>query len=137
AGEEYRWIYALQRRLGRKLNWSSILTYPREVKRASWQEKLAAHLEGRRAGADVTVQVSCRPIEQELLMVEPTAFYVMPAFLELLAVPHALRPRLWADRRWRARVQQNLHPNELLINHWGTIRVPEAPAHPDLVRPSS
>src|SRR5262249_46083258 len=63
AGEDYAWIYPLQHRLGRRLNWSSILTYPREVKRASWREKLAAHLAGRRAGADVTVQVSCRPIE--------------------------------------------------------------------------
>src|SRR5215468_1675944 len=133
AGEEYRWIYALQRRLGRKLNWSSILTYPREVKRASWQEKLAAHLEGRRAGADVTVQVSCRPIEQELLMVEPTAFYVMPAFSELVALPHAERPRLWADRGWRARVQQNLDANGLLNSRWGSIRVLESPAHPELV----
>ncbi|HZO08088.1 MAG TPA: amidohydrolase family protein, partial [Myxococcota bacterium] len=133
AGEDYRWIYALQRRLGRPVNWSSILTYPREVKRASWREKLAAHLAGRGDGADVTVQVSCRPIEQELSMLEPTAFYVMPAFKELVALPHAERGRLWADRGWRGRVQQDLDANGLLNSRWGSIRVLESPAHPELV----
>jgi N-acyl-D-amino-acid deacylase len=133
AGEDYRWVYDLQLRLGRKLNWSAILTYPREVKRGSWQEKLAAHLAGRRAGADVCVQVSCRPIEQELLMVEPTAFYVMPAFKELVALPHAERGRLYADRGWRARVQANLDENGLLNSRWDSIRVLESPGHPELV----
>ena len=133
AGEDYRWVYELQRRLGRKLNWSAILTYPPEVKRGSWQEKLAAHLAGRRAGADVSVQVSCRPIEQELLMLEPTAFYVMPAFKELVALPHEERGRLYADRGWRARVQANLDENGLLNSRWDSIRVLESPAHPELV----
>src|SRR5262245_4029981 len=133
AGEEYGWSYALQRRIGRRVDWASILTYPKEVKRASWREKLAAHLAGRRAGADVAVQVSCRPIEQELLLAEPTAFYVMPAFKELVALPHAERSRLWEDRGWRARVQKDLDENGLLNSRWHTIRVLESPSHPECV----
>jgi hypothetical protein len=54
------------------------------------------------------VQVTCRPIEQELLLREPTAFYVMSAFSELVALPHGERAGLYADRGWRARVQANL-----------------------------
>ena len=66
-------------------------------------------------------------------MIEPTAFYVMPAFKELVALPHAERGRLWADRGWRARVQKNLDENGLLNSRWGSIRVLESPAHPELV----
>jgi N-acyl-D-aspartate/D-glutamate deacylase len=66
-------------------------------------------------------------------MLEPTAFYVMPAFKELVALPHAQRGRLWADRGWRARVQHDLDANGLLNSRWGSIRVLESPAHPELV----
>jgi N-acyl-D-aspartate/D-glutamate deacylase len=133
-GENYGWVYDFQRRLGRPLNWSSILTYPVEARsRAPFRDKLAAHLAGRRAGADVWVQVSCRPIEQELSMVEPTAFYVMPSFKELVALPHAERPRLYADAGWRARVQADLDDNGLLNSRWFSIRVLESRTHPELV----
>jgi N-acyl-D-aspartate/D-glutamate deacylase len=133
-GENYRWVYDFQRRLGRPLNWSSILTYPVEARsRAPFREKLAAHLAGRRDGADVWVQVSCRPIEQELSMVEPTAFYVMPSFKELVALPHAERTGLYADAGWRARVEADLDDNGLLNSRWFSIRVLESRTHPELV----
>ncbi|TFG92995.1 MAG: amidohydrolase, partial [Myxococcales bacterium] len=132
-GEDFAWVYALQRRIGRPLHWSAILTYPPEVKRAPYQQKLADHEARRRAGAKVWVQVTCRPIEQELLMREPTAFYVMPAFSELVALPHEKRAGLYADLGWRARVQANLDENGLLNSRWDGMRVLESPAHPELV----
>jgi N-acyl-D-amino-acid deacylase len=132
-GEDYAWVYALQRRIGRPLHWSAILTYPPEVKRTSYQQKLADHEALRRAGAKVFAQVTCRPIEQELLMREPTAFYVMPAFSELVALPHEERAGLYADRGWRARVQANLDATGLLDSRWNAMRVLESPAHPELV----
>ena len=102
AGENYAWLYELD--LGRPINRSSILTYPPEVRaRASYVEKLAEHEAHRAAGVDVSVQVSCRPIEQELRMAEPTAFYVMPAFAEFVARSEEGRLRLYADGAWRAR----------------------------------
>ncbi len=132
-GEDYAWVYPLQRRLGRPLHWSAILTYPPEVKRASYQEKLALHEAQWRAGSKVWVQVTCRPIEQELLLREPTAFYVMSAFSELVALPHEARAGLYADRGWRSRVQKNLDDNGLLNSRWDGMRVLESPAHPELV----
>ena len=132
-GEDYRWVYALQRRIDRPLHWSALLTYPPEVRRASYQQKLADHEAERRAGARVWVQVTCRPIEQELLLQEPTAFYVMPAFSELVALPQGERAGLYADRGWRARVQANLDENGLLDSRWDGMRVLESPAHPELV----
>jgi N-acyl-D-amino-acid deacylase len=131
-GENYAWLYELD--LGRPINRSSILTYPPEVRaRSSWVEKLAEHEAHRRAGADVSVQVSCRPIEQELRMAEPTAFYVLPAFAEFVARSEPGRLRLYADAGWRDRVQQDLKESGLLNSRWGQTTVTESPDHAALV----
>ena len=67
-GENYDWVYDFQKSLGRTITWSSILTYPPEWKsRAPFRGKLDRHTEGRRSGADVWVQVTCRPIVQQIL----------------------------------------------------------------------
>ncbi len=132
AGENYAWLYELD--LGRPINRSSILTYPPEVRaRTSWVEKLAEHEAHRTAGVDVSVQVSCRPIEQELRMAEPTAFYVMPAFAEFVARSEEGRLDLYADGGWRGRVQEDLTSSGLLNSRWGQTTVTESPAHPELV----
>jgi N-acyl-D-amino-acid deacylase len=113
AGENYAWLYGLG--LGRPINRSSILTYPPEVRsRSTYVEKLAEHEAHRAAGVEVSVQVSCRPIEQELRMSEPTAFYVMPAFAEFVARNEEGRLRLYADAGWRGRVEENLAASGLL-----------------------
>jgi N-acyl-D-amino-acid deacylase len=131
-GENYAWLYELD--LGRPINRSSILTYPPEVRsRSSYVEKLAAHESYRAAGVDVSVQVSCRPIEQELRMAEPTAFYVLPAFAEFVALSEPGRLRLYADAGWRRRVEENLTASGLLNSRWGQTMVTESPAHDALV----
>jgi N-acyl-D-aspartate/D-glutamate deacylase len=133
-GENYQWVYDFQRRLGRRLNWSSILTYPEAaVSRAPFRGKLATHLAGRAAGADVWVQVTCRPIEQAISMVEPTSFYSMASFSELVALSHAERPRLFADPAWRRRVQTDLDANGLLNTRWATMQVLDSRTHPEVV----
>ncbi|HEY6624342.1 MAG TPA: amidohydrolase family protein [Acidimicrobiales bacterium] len=132
AGEDYEWLYQLD--LGRPINRSSILTYPPEARsRRSYGEKLTDHEARRRAGADVSVQVSCRPIEQELRMDEPTALYSMPAFAEFVACSHQDRHRLYGNRAWRARVQEDLDRSGLLNSRWAETRLVESPAHADLV----
>jgi N-acyl-D-amino-acid deacylase len=132
AGENYAWLYELE--LGRPINRSSILTYPPEVRsRTSYVEKLAEHEVQHGAGVDVSVQVSCRPIEQELRMAEPTAFYVLPAFAEFVALSDEGRLRLYADAGWRGRVEENLTASGLLNSRWGQTTVTESPAHAALV----
>jgi N-acyl-D-aspartate/D-glutamate deacylase len=134
AGEEFDWIYAFQKKLGRRLNWSAILTYPASwTSRAPYQEKLARHLDARRAGADVWAQVTCRPIVQQIVMREPTSFYQMPAFAELAALPHADRPKLYADRAWRARVSEQFDSRKWIDPGWPTVTISESKAHPELV----
>ena len=66
-------------------------------------------------------------------MAEPTAFYVMPAFAEFVALSEEGRLRLYADAGWRDRVQQNLNESGLLNSRWGQTTVTESPAHPEQV----
>jgi N-acyl-D-aspartate/D-glutamate deacylase len=133
-GENYAWLYDFQRSLGRTITWSSILTYPPEWKsRAPYRGKLERHTEGRRSGADVWVQVTCRPIVQQILMNEPTPFYQMPAFADLVATPVAERHRLYRDPAWRARVYDEFESSKWVNPGWPTFIVAESAAHPELM----
>jgi N-acyl-D-aspartate/D-glutamate deacylase len=132
-GENYEWVYEFQKSLGRKITWSSILTYPPEWKsRAPFKGKLDRHNEGRRDGADVWVQVTCRPIVQQILMNEPTPFYQLPAFADLVATPMADRPALYRDPAWRNRVYEEFESSKWINPGWETFTVSDSQAHPDL-----
>ena len=84
---------------------------------------LARHLAERKAGADVWAQVTCRPIVQQIVMREPTSFYQMPCFAELAALPHADRPKLYADRAWRARVTEQFDSRKWIDPGWKTVTI--------------
>ncbi len=134
AGEQFDWVYDFQRGAGAVLNWSSILTYPETWKsRAPYREKLARHRAGRAAGADVSVQVSCRPIVQRITLREPTSFYQMPSFKELVQTPEAERARVIGDREWRARVMAEFESGDSIDPGWSTFTVAESDVHADLV----
>ncbi|MEX2100507.1 MAG: amidohydrolase family protein [Acidimicrobiia bacterium] len=133
-GENFAWVYDFQRSLGRTITWSALLTYPPEwTSRAPYRDKLARHSEGRAAGADVWVQVTCRPILQELAMIEPTAFYSVPAFSEFVAAPLEARSRFYADPAWRGRVWDEFESSKWVNPRWETFIVAESAAHPELV----
>lgn len=133
-GENFAWVYDFQRSLGRTITWSSILTYPPEWKsRAPFRDKLVLHREGRAAGADVWVQVTCRPILQELAMIEPTAFYSVPAFAPFVAAPLEARHTFYEDAAWRARVTEEFDSSKWVNPRWETFRVADSAAHPELV----
>lgn len=132
-GENFRWVYDLQRRLGRRLTWSSILTYPPMPSRADFRAKLAYHLSQREQGADVWVQVTCRPILQQIVLREPTSFYTMSSYKEFLAVEPAERGRVYADPGWRARVQRDIDEAGMLATRWDTMTILESPSHPSWV----
>jgi N-acyl-D-amino-acid deacylase len=133
-GENYHWVYDFQRTLGRRLNWSAILTYPPEVSsRADYRGKLANLVAGRAAGADVWAQVTCRPIVQQIVLIEPTSFYQMNAFAEIAHLPHSERHALYRDTTWRARATADLAATGLLETRWDTLRIVESPNHPELI----
>ena len=133
-GENFAWVYEFQRSLGRTITWSSILTYPPEWKsRAPYRDKVALHREGRDAGADVWVQVTCRPILQELAMVEPTAFYSVPAYAPFVAAPLDERHTFYEDDAWRTRVTEEFDSSKWVNPRWETFRVADSASHPELV----
>jgi N-acyl-D-aspartate/D-glutamate deacylase len=133
-GENFAWVYEFQRSLGRPITWSALLTYPPEWKsRGPYRDKLALHTKERAEGANVWVQVTCRPILQELAMIEPTAFYSVPAFAPFVAVPLSERHTFYEDPVWRKRVWDEFESSKWVNPRWNTFRVAESAAHPELV----
>jgi N-acyl-D-aspartate/D-glutamate deacylase len=133
-GERYSWVYDFQPTLGRTITWSSILTYPEgTASRAPYRDKLARHEEGRRAGADVWVQVTCRPITQSVWAMEPTSLYVIPAFARLVAAPYEERPAVYSDPGWRATVWDQFESGKFVNPRWETFTVSESATHPELL----
>ena len=131
-GENYAWVYDFQPRLGRTLEWSSILTYPPgSGSRADFRGKLARHEKARAEGQDVWVQVTCRPILQQISMREPTPFYQLAVFGEFVAAPPEERERFYADPEWRKRAWEEFSGGKL-NPRWGSFLVAESDAHPEL-----
>ena len=133
-GENFSWVYDFQPILGRTITWSALLTYPPDTaSRAPYRSKLARHEEGRAAGADVWVQVTCRPILQQIMMIEPTAFYQLPSFAPFVATAHEDRLKVVSDPAWRARVSDEFESGKWVNPRWDTFLVAESDAHPELV----
>jgi N-acyl-D-aspartate/D-glutamate deacylase len=133
-GENFSWVYDFQPALGRTITWSALLTYPPDTaSRAPYRSKLARHEEGRAAGADVWVQVTCRPILQQIMMIEPTSFYQLPSFAPFVATAREDRMQLVADSEWRSRVSDEFESGKWVNPRWDTFLVSESDAHPELV----
>ena len=132
-GDDYAWLYDFQRTLGRRVNWSAILAYPEgSTTRASHRQKLADHTVGRRRGADVWAQVTCRPITQLVTLREPAPFSSVPAFGDVLAAAPDRRPDLYADHAWRACAERDLAASSIPLR-WDAFTVAETVAHPELI----
>jgi N-acyl-D-aspartate/D-glutamate deacylase len=131
-GENNRWVYEFQPRLGRRIHWSALLTYPEQVRsRTPYRETLAYHAEGRARGADVWVQVTCRPIVQQISLAEPTPFYQFSTFAELVPLPREARAQLYANPVWRERAWRELQTHGLMNTRWGGFRVADSPSRPE------
>ena len=133
-GETYQWLYEFQPSLKRPIQWTSILTWPPEFKnRTPHGQKLRHHLAGRKAGLDIWVQVTCRPITQELRVADPISLYTNPAFNEMSRLDEAGRLHRYADHGWRARAWDCLQTGQGPSMRWSGVRVTHSPKHPELV----
>lgn len=124
-GEDCSWLAPFQKRLGRTVNWSAILTYPPGSGRQPASEKLALLQSIRRDGGDLWGQVTCRPILQLISLLDPYSFSYIPAFAAVIAAPRGERGRFYADPAWRAEVQAQLAAGKLLPPRWEIIKVAE------------
>jgi N-acyl-D-amino-acid deacylase len=132
-GDNYDWLYDFQLTLGRVVNWSSVLAYPEgSTTRTSYRQKLADHAAGRRRGANVWAQVTCRPITQLVTLRNPAPFSSVPAFGEVLAAAPDRRRDLYADPAWRERARRDLTASSIPLR-WDVFTVAETGAHPEFI----
>jgi len=132
-GDDYRWLYELDPPLQRPINWSSILAYrPGSTTRLSYKVKLADLEAGRRAGAALFAQVTCRPIQQLISLRNPSPFSPVPAFAEVFAVPVEERAKVYDDRAWRARASEGLAASSIPVR-WDAFSVAESARSPQLI----
>jgi N-acyl-D-aspartate/D-glutamate deacylase len=132
-GDDYAWLYPFQRALGRRINWSSILAYAEgSTTRTSYRTKLDDHARGRAAGADVVAQVTCRPIQQQITLLDPAPLSRIPAFAEVFERPHDQRAALYADPAWRARATRDIAASSVPMR-WDAYEIAETSLHRTLV----
>lgn len=133
-GENYSWLFDFQKKMGRTVNWSSILTYPEgPEKRKDFREKMRQLAAARAEGADVWAQVTCRPIIQLISLMTPFSFSPIPAFAEIIGALPEQRAAIYASAAWRRKVASDLANPETLQPRWELIRVAETDAHPELI----
>ncbi len=123
-------VYGVQRRLGRPLTWTALLT----IKGFPWHEGIVADNDAARAeGGEVWPQISVRPLTFQMNLREPFTFNMANAFSELMAGSDETRRERYADPEWRARALHELDHDILLKPNWASIEVAESTAHPELV----
>ena len=113
----------LSQRLGRHVSWTALLT---GVGRSAVDtlDKQAA------LGGDVWPQIACRPLVFQVTMADPFPFATVPAFKDILAVPHAQRADLYVDRQWRERARPDV--DKQWVNRWSKTTVQETVKHAEL-----
>lgn len=125
-GENYPWVYEMQRRVGIPVTWSAILAYPPgAVSKAPWATKLSYHRAGIAAGSDVHPQVTCRPVTFQLSMADPSTLYMVPAFSRLSALDRAGRIDVYRDPAWRSLAAAELDSGKHVDMRWDACVVSE------------
>jgi N-acyl-D-amino-acid deacylase len=66
-------------------------------------------------------------------MIEPTAFYSVPAYASFVAAPLEQRHTFYEDPAWRARVSDEFDSSKWVNPRWETFLVADSAAHPELV----
>ena len=122
-------LYALQRRIGRPLTWTALLT----VKGFPYHEQViedndAAHA----AGGEVWPQISVRPLVFQMNLREPFTFNMAPAFRDLMAQPDAVRLDKFADHSWRRMALEDLTNRTAIRLRWESLSVAESASRPEL-----
>jgi N-acyl-D-aspartate/D-glutamate deacylase len=124
-------VFDVQRRIGRPLTWTALLT----VKGFPWHEKIIEANEAARAeGIEVWPQVSCRPLVFQMNLREPFTFNMRASFRALMDKPDGERIAAYRDPAWRARAWDELQGRRggLPLN-FDSLAVAESATHPELV----
>jgi N-acyl-D-amino-acid deacylase len=87
-------------RIGRPVSWAALMTLRADPENAG---RVAQAVEA--AGGQVYPQISCSPIVVQLSLADPAPLANVPAFGEVLGLPHHQRAARYADRSWRNRAR--------------------------------
>ena len=126
----YRDLYAMQPRIGRPCMWTPMIT---NFPEPDFRDAMRVHAEGRATGADVSAQVSPRPLGARMTLAHPYMFRPTPSFQQIESLDNDERRRFYGDAAWRAQAWQEM---QSILNprlDWSRIRVAESAVHPDLV----
>ncbi len=122
-------LYALQRRIGRPLTWTALLT----VKGFPYHEQVIEDNDAARAaGGEVWPQISVRPLVFQMNLREPFTFNMAPAFRDLMSQPDAVRLDRFSDPSWRRMALDDLTNKTAIRLRWESLSVAESPMRPDL-----
>jgi N-acyl-D-aspartate/D-glutamate deacylase len=124
-------VFDIQRRIGRPLTWTALLT----VKGYPWHEKIMeANRAARAEGVEVWPQVSCRPLVFQMNLREPFTFNMRTSFQELMDKPIEQREAAYRDPVWRQRAWDDMQGrgSGLPLN-FDALAVAESTTHPELV----
>jgi N-acyl-D-aspartate/D-glutamate deacylase len=121
--------YTLQKQIGIPFTYTAVLTQPNgghlkamEINRQGWAD-----------GAEVWPQVSCRPLNFSMTLVDPFTLNTNPVFAELSAGSLEDRRAAYADPAWRQRVREVWNEPKAFRPRWSTMEVMESAANPDLI----
>jgi N-acyl-D-aspartate/D-glutamate deacylase len=122
-------LYGLQRRIGRPLTWTALLT----VQGFPYHEGIIRDNDAARAeGGQVWPQISVRPLVFQMNLREPFTFNMAPAFQALMAEAEAVRLDRYADPEWRRVAFDDLTNRTAIRLKWESLTVAESPTHPEV-----
>jgi N-acyl-D-amino-acid deacylase len=116
----------LARQIDRPVSWAALMTLKSNP---GYAADVVERVES--AGGSVYPQIACRPIVVQLALSDPAPLANVPAFSEVLRLPHDQRAALYAQRQWRERAKVEFRA------HWGDkldeSTVQESRAHAELI----
>ncbi len=121
--------YILQKQIGIPFTYTAVLTSPN----GSHMKALEINRQGWADGAEVWLQVSCRPLVFSMTMVEPFTLNTNPVFAELIGKGLEARRAAYADHAWRQRARDAWNDKRTIRPRWSTMDIMESAVHPELV----
>jgi N-acyl-D-aspartate/D-glutamate deacylase len=122
-------IYDFQRRVGRPVTYTALLTTPNGM----WRDHADLNAEQRAKGVQVWPQVSPRPLVFSMSVADPFTLNPAPMFAALMATGTDERLAAYGDPSWRARAVDDLAAAMALPVRWQTFSITESESHPELV----
>ncbi len=122
-------MYELQPTIGVPMTYTALLTSPN----GSHLRNLALNREGWAKGAQVWPQITCRPLNFSMTLLEPFTLNPNAEFASLMGTSIDARRAAYADPAWRARVKEIWSNMMGMVPRFDTYEIMETVAHPEII----